>query len=506
MKINKKIISLFIVFPALVLSQSCTNLNEETYNIIPQDKFGKTPQQVATIIGPAYSSLQGIAWGYYDMNISVTTDCAIAPTRGTDWYDGGQWQELAKHTWTSVNADIWSSWDFCFKGISTVNQILFQLSQSANITNKETTIAQLKGVRAFYYYCLIDLYGNVPIVTDFTDVDPPKQSSRADVFDFTVKELKEIENLVPKEYNAETYGKITQGVVQTLLAKMYLNAVVWKGTPMWQDAITYCDKVIASGQYIIEPDWKSNFSAHNEGSKENIFVVPFDQNCGNFMLADETLHYKSVLTFGLNSGPWNGFCGLPEYINAYASNDPRKAGSFLWGPQYNGQTGELLTTGSGDPLNFTIDVPSLESASQADGARCFKYEFEKGATDNMNNDFVVFRLADIYLMKAEAILRAGESQADALSLVNTIRERAFKNADNNLRSVTLDEVLAERAFEFAWEGPRRQDLIRFEIAGGKKYWTMPWRFKPETSAKTFLFPIPLAAIDVNPNLKQNPGY
>lgn len=506
MKLNNKIIGVMVIFLSFLLSQSCTDLSETKYDILPQDKFGNTPEQVATIIGPAYSSLQDITWSYYDLNISVTTDCAVAPTRGTDWYDGGQWQELAKHTWTSVNPDMSGAWDFCTTGISTVNQILYQLDQSQNVVDKETTVAQLKGVRAFYYYCFIDLFGNVPIVTDFTDIKLPVQSSRSEVFDFVVSELKSIEDLVPKENSSANYGKINQAVVQMLLAKMYLNAVVWKGTPMWADAITYCDKIIDSGQYILEPDWKSNFSAHNEGSKENIFVIPFDENCGSFMLADETLHYLSILTFGLKSAPWNGYCGLTEYIQAFADNDPRKTGSFLWGPQYNGQTGELLITGSGIPLDFTIDVPSLESASQADGARCNKYEFEKGATDAMNNDYVVFRLADVYLMKAEAILRNGGDQSAALSLVNTVRERAFKNSENNLASIDLDGVLSERAFEMAWEGPRRQDLIRYEIASGKEYWSKAWRFKPQTTSKVLLYPIPLSAIDVNSNIKQNPGY
>lgn len=506
MKLNIKNNILLMGMVSLVFGQACTNLDEEIFDIIPQDKFGKTAEEVATIVGPAYSSLQGIPWSYYDLNLSVTTDCAIAPTRGTDWYDGGQWQELAKHTWTPTNADIPGTWDFCTKGISTINQILYQLDQSQNVSNKEVTVAQLKGIRAFYYYCMIDLFGGVPIVTDFKDVSLPKQATRAEVFDFIVSELKSIEDVVPKENNTANYGKITQGVVQALLAKMYLNAVVWKGSPMWQETIAYCDKVMNSGQYSLEADWKSNFSAHNESSKENIFVVPFDENSGNFMLADETLHYKSVLTFGLKSSPWNGFCGLTEYIQAFDDNDPRKADSFLWGPQYNAQTGELLTTGSGDPLIFTIEVPSLESASQADGARCNKYEFEKGATDNMNNDFVVFRLADMYLMKAEALLRSGGSSAAALSLVNIIRERAFKNSAHDLTSIDLDKVLDERAFEFAWEGPRRQDLIRYEVASGKRYWTRAWRFKPETTTKVLLFPIPLSAIDVNPNIKQNPGY
>ena len=124
----------------------------------------------------------------------------------------------------------------------------------------------------------------------------------------------------------------------------------------------------------------------------------------------------------------------------------------------------------------------------------------------MNNDYVVFRLADVYLMKAEAILWNGGDPAAALDLVNKVRERAFKNPDNDLTSVDLDGVLSERAFELAWEGPRRQDLIRYEIASGKEYWSKPWRFKPETTSKVLLYPIPLSALDVNSNLKQNPGY
>jgi len=510
MKQYRKILMVLVLMPVLFIYNSCTNLDEETYDLLGQNTFGNSAEEMAVIVGPAYTSLSGQGSSSYIRRVMrfnmVCTDMALIPTRGTDWYDGGNYQKLREHTWDATHSEFRKGWSFIFSSITLINQILYQLEVAEDFGNKEMTMAQLRGLRAFDYMLLIDLYGNVPIVTDFTDLEPPTQKTRSEVFDFILSELLAIEDLVPVENNAVNYGRINQGVVRTMLAKTYLNAVVWKGTAMWSECVAVCDKVMSSGEYILESDWKLQFAANNEVSKENIFVLAFDEESGRFDMQTLTLHYMSPLTFDISAKCNNGMCADPDYVNLFAEDDPRKRGSFLWGPQHNAATGELIITGPGYPLDFTIDVPSFTEANQVHGARAIKYEYEKGGIRALNNDFVFFRYADIYLAKAEALLRSGGSEAEALNLVNAIRERAFGDSNHNLATVDLDAVLLERTFEFAWEEWRRQDLIRYEVASGQKYWTRAWRFKPEGDAHVLLFPIPQEAIDNNPNLSQNPGY
>jgi hypothetical protein len=332
------------------------------------------------------------------------------------------------------------------------------------------------------------------------------------------KELKEsLADLTP-EVNQQTYGMVTKWFAEAILAKLYLNAEVFTGKSRWADCITACDAILKSNKYSLEPEFFTNFKIANENSKENIFVLPFDvnNNLNQFWLQIGTLHYASGLTFGLSGGGANGFCSPAAIYNLFDSTDYRRK-MFLVGQQYIGQTqyvyevldSDLLQIDPGVnlPLSFNPQINTFSSTDPAfrmAGVRCAKWEFNK-ENGNMSNDFAVYRLADIILMKAEAQFRNGDANA-ALATINqrisgiSIRSRTGL-PDFALSEMNLNGLLAERGRELSWEGFRRNDLIRFghfldaripEKAVSPKY--------------KLLYPIPKSQLDKNPYLKQNPGY
>jgi hypothetical protein len=202
----------------------------------------------------------------------------------------------------------------------------------------------------------------------------------------------------------------------------------------------------------------------------------------------------------------------PDYVRLFDEEDQRFAGSFLLGPQYDLQTGELIMTAHTRPLIHTIDltiIPGTErdgttwgDVNQEDGARNFKWEYEKTIVSMMENDFHIIRLADVYLMRAEALVRLGRDNAEATRLVNVIRSRGFGNDSRNYTSVTLAEIALERKLEFAWEFMSRQDCIRFGTFQDARW------LKTSTKGQDYknIFPIPHTAWQTNRNLVQNPGY
>jgi TonB-dependent SusC/RagA subfamily outer membrane receptor len=308
-------------------------------------------------------------------------------------------------------------------------------------------------------------------------------------------------------------GQILQSYANAMLARLYLNSVVYTGAPRWSDCIAACDAIINSNNYSLERNFFANFLVANEGSKENIFAIPFDRIAGldAFWIQVTTLHYQSNLTFGLQSGGANGFCTPAAIYNLFDSDDVRRK-MFLVGQQYVNQIKDSAylqyDIDVNEPLSFDPDIKTFSSADpkfRMAGARCAKWEFNKEGWGNMSNDFAVYRLADIILMKAEAQLRNGDP-AGALTTINqringiSIRSRAGLH-DFEASEMTLDGLLAERARELSWEGFRRNDLIRFGHFTDAR---VPERGVSE-NYKT-LYPIPEPELAKNPCLKQNPGY
>lgn len=509
---KKIIIALLLLAAVGTPFQSCTNLDERIYSSIPSDQFLTTEEEFLMSAGRVYSHLL-VYTHYYNIwgTISVSTDEALSPQReGGQWLDGGVWRDLHAHTFNPQHDNIRQTWEFIFSGISLCNQILYEFSQSTlEFSIKDNMIAEVKTMRAWFYFNAMDLFGNVPFTIDFTDTSIPEQKTRAEIFSFVESELLANVDMLA-DSPSQTYGRATKAFTYTILAKMYLNHEKWFGTARWQDAIDMCDAVTALGTLELESDYFANFIVNNQSSKETIFAIVYDEVYANggyndwtriFRFHQLTLHGLSQLTFGIVNPTWNGFCTSQSFFETFDLDNDVRSRMWLHGPQYDAN-GEPLMLGS-KQLDYTPHVTSLYDASNPalanEGARFAKYEYQHGLNDCMDNDYVVYRYADILMMKGEALVRMGRA-ADAVPLFNAVRARtglpAYTAAD-----LTLDEIYAERGREFVWEGSRRQDMIRF----GK--WTEARDFKAaEADNHTELFPIPARAMTNNDKLVQNPGY
>ena len=286
----------------------------------------------------------------------------------------------------------------------------------------------------------------------------------------------------------------------TFLSKMYLNAQEWIGQNKFAEAVQACDQVIALGAYQIEANYFTNFEVHNEGSRENIFVIPFHPQLTDehFYWQNLTLNSASSATFNLAGVPWDGFVLQPDFFTKYSENDIRR-NSFLFGQQ-NDIKGDPIII-DGEPFIYSPTIQNYNSRGEWEGARCAKYEYQEELSYDvvdMENDFVLFRYADVLYTKLEALHRLGRAGEfiDDPDL-QLIRTRAGL-APYAIGDLTDSELLDELGREFAWEGHRRQDQIRFGV------WGTSWWEKPASGTAKKLFPIPQSAINTNPNLTQNP--
>jgi len=495
-----------------ILTLSCTKLDEKLYSSLDANNFYQNEQECLLAMGDSYTRLAyqaGNLWGIYGTQVA-TTDEAVIPGRAKGPYLGnnGIWLDLHRHNFKANNNPILSSWQYAFTTAASCNQVIYQIERSpAQFARKPNMIAELKMLRAYAYFVAMDLFGNIPISLDFADTTLPDQYSRADAFRIIEEEIQNNLPLVERQPTSYNYGRATKALGFTLLAKMYLNADKWLGQPMWQKAIDMCDSVINMHYYSLEKNYFKNFMIQNEDSKENIFVVPYDRKLGfGWEMHEYTLHPAFASVYDITAPLWNGMSATEQLYNLYDPQDIR-INSWMEGPQFD-QNGNPLLNSSGTQLVFTPAIASLTGAGEADGVRCKKWEIPRGLqtkNESMDNDLVIYRYADILLMKAEAIMRrnGGMATTEAVNLVNQIRERAFGNSDHNYTTatLTLDELLNERSRELAWEGTRRQDLIRF----GR--YQSAWFGKPaEAGNKSDLLPIPSQILPSNPKLKQNPGY
>ncbi len=517
-----------LVFAGLaLLSQSCTDLEEELFSQVTAESFFQTDEEFIAALGQAYSAFGGLGnhsnlWSTNEL----ASDELVITTKGGDWFDGGVLIDLHRHEYDADNGFFNNTWTFCYGGISTVNRLIFQFSSLGN-PEAEAFVSELRAVRALWYYWLLDSFGNVPLVTDFTDTAPKGNSSRAEVFNFVESELNAVIGDLSKDNNASTYGRMNYWAALALRSKLYLNAEVYTGTAKWSQAAADAREIMNDGGFSLAGIYADNFSADNEGSPENIFVVPYDQVFSpGFNWPAMTLHYASQGVFNLTFQPWNGYSVVEEFYNSYIdpdqnpgpqgfvfkglNDDPNATGTqderlsnFIAGPQFNtdGTQAEDPGVEDSDPdgpgLNFTPFINEIfPNGWRQGGVRIGKYEYEQGSTENLSNDFVVFRLANIMLTLAEAEYRQGNT-AEALALVNQLRARAGVDPFTELND---DNFLAEWGREMFAELTRRQDLIRWG-----KYGEAWWEKDP--SAEFYeIFPIPQAQLDASSALQQNPGY
>ncbi len=498
------------------VNNSCTNLDEQLYSEVPATEadavFAKfTEADIKTAVQSAYDNLAG-SFGNHNSTFSdneVSSDEMIIPQRGGDWYDGGQWIRMHRHEYNKNEDSFNNSWNNLYRGISTCNRLIVQIPK-AQPQLAAGLVAELRALRAFYYLYLLDMWGNVPIFTKWPgDIAEAGAKKRGDVYTFVETELNAVVGSLTDKVDATTNGRMNKWAAQGALAKLYLNANVYKGAPEYAKCITACDAIINSTKFSLESDYKKNFWFGNEASKENIFVIPYEPGkLGGFNIMQMTGHYETQKTFDLQAQPWNGYCTLAEFYNSYEATDKRKDANLLYGKQFeaNGTT-QLIDNGaeSNDPdgkgVVFTPDLNEhFPGTIRQAGARIGKYRPKNGSSPDLSNDFPVFRLGDIMLVKAEALWRQNAADANALVLVNQIRTRAGAPV---FTSITADNLLAERGREVFAEGWRRSDMIRFG-----KYFKKYDKYKSldgEAACKG-LFPIPQAQIDANASLPQNECY
>ncbi|MEN0054586.1 MAG: RagB/SusD family nutrient uptake outer membrane protein [Mucilaginibacter sp.] len=511
MKNIKYIVGAVLLLAGGSFMQSCTKLDVQPHSVIPENNFFTSPEQVEAAIAPAYNSLTNIPSNDVFQLNEVSTDEMVVPTRGNDWYDGGKWQSLWQHTFRNDYDIFDNAWKALNNGITKCNSAISILSKLAQKPdNADQKIVELKVLRAYYLYMLMDMYGNVPVVSSF-DTPPDKIVTvpRKDVYAFLESELTTNVPLLTDVKDNTTYGHINRWGGYMTLAKLYLNAQVYTGTPQWQKAHDVADLVIKSGKYTLQPNVLDNFIVSNEGSTENIFVVPFDNiNIPGNGIELNTLNYNNQYTYNLTGQPYNGFSGPRAFYLKFADNDARKK-MWIVGQQYSSSGAALTDPATG--LKVILSPYINELSNPADsfkfaGVRSVKYAPQPGTHGDTNNDGVLFRYADALMMKAEADMHLGDN-AEALTLVNTIRNRSGL-PNWTPAELTYENFLDERGREFAWEGWRRNDLIRFEVATSVKSFSaarVPGKVQ-DADTHTYIFPIPAPQRVSNPKLTQNPGY
>lgn len=475
----------------IVTMSACLSLDDTVYDRIPEDRFPENADQAALKVVPTYRELADLIddAGWWFWMQEVTSDEIVFPVRLTDWEDGGKWYLLHQHQWTNNIDGVNSMWSHLYDGVTEANRAIDDLEG----LNDPVTVAKLKTLRAFYYYLLIDNYGDVPLVLSFTKAEKqPFKSKRADIYNHIVNDVLESLPFLPA--TAQRFA-VSKGMAYTLLAKLYLNSEIYTGEPQWALAEAYCDSVIMSNVYSLESNALGPFSSTNQSSPENIFTIPFDErNLQGFRIHMRTLHYLHNRTYDMPVGTWNGFCAVEDHYNSFTDDDERKKG-FIVGPQFSSSGQPLFDETANAPLVINPRVPKLIidgsfsfEEIRMSGARVGKYEIKQGALENLSNHFPLFRYADVLLMKAESMIRQGKN-GDVY--VNLVRERAKVSPWTN---TTLDMLLAERGREMFCEGHRRQDLIRF----GR--FNDAWWEKAANGPERNIFPIPMWAIEANPNL------
>lgn len=477
--------------------------------------------------------LQGTCRGVYDYN-TLTTDEAMIPIRGGDWYDGGLWENMYLHKWSADDLPLYNTWKYLYKVVMLANKSLSVIDTYGyhlSTEQKEAYQAEVRAIRAIFYYYIMDIYGRVPLVTSYqTPQEEIKQSERSEVFRFIVNELQEVVGLLPNEHSNKEghyYGRVTVPVAHFLLAKLALNAEIYtddnwtdgskpngkeiffdvdgEWLNAWETCIRYCEKLAEAG-YQLEKDYAYNFAVHNENSSENIFTIPLDKNlyAAQFHYLFRSRHYNHGGALGGASENGTSATISTVMVSGYGTDyvDARFSMNF-----YVGQVmvdGKTIMQDNGKPLEYMpfelklnlTGSPYVKTA----GARMAKYEVDRTAHSDgrqPDNDIVLFRYADVLLMQAEAKVRNGE---DGTQELNTVRNRVGMP----YREATLDNILKERLLELVWEGWRRQDLIRYGLY--HLSYDQREQLPGESTGYTTVFPIPQKCIDLNPRLEQHVGY
>jgi hypothetical protein len=514
---------------------ACTDLTETPYTEITEANFNPTASDLAALMAPAYTPLRSVWMGWYG-NLDFqeeTADAFITPVRPNGWYDGGTYIRLHEHRWDAGQGQPSSLWGRAFSGINAANRVIYQIESGVvpvDAEDQTPLLAELKALRAYYYYLLLDAFANVPIVTDFTSEEVPEQSNRQALYDFVVAELTAAIPNLSDESGTSVHGRVNRWAAIGILARVYLNAEVYVGTPAYDQVITLTQQIIDSGLYDLESDYRAPFARDNHTSGELIWAVPYDAiNAGGSNFHMKTLKPELRFVFGMQAQPWGGSASNPQFIDTYDEDDTRLGDTWLMGPQFDSE---------GRGYDFVKHVPSITDTEFSNGFPVRKYEIYAGMTGSSDVDYPILRYAEVLMMQAEALLRTDRA-GEAAPLVTQVRQRAFADSDpakavvtgaelqqgssynygwydedgvvktapggapvtNGGADVTYGRFLDELGWEFAAEGHRRQHLIRFGVFNTKTW----FNHNPNGDHRR-IFAIPNGALETNPNLSQNPGY
>jgi hypothetical protein len=553
----KKYIIYSILF-ALMFT-SCVN----DLDVVPKDpstilagSFGNDPEAMKQVLGKIYASFnlsgQGSVGG---PDISASDDNFFTTTRAlwnlqqitTDeticgWGDVGI-APLNTQTWQASNPFLTAVYQRLSLTVTYANDFI-NIANESSIASKDQYIAEARFLRALAYYWLMDLFANPPFTTELNGIGKffPEQIQRADLFDYIVGELKAIEgDLLPP---GQMYPQANKAAAWMLLARTYLNAEVYTGAAQWDSVVKYASMVIDDGTYTLNPNYRQNFSADNHfpANPEMIFAWESDGTFTNgyvgttFIIesSSDAVYARAEDYHGLTENTnWNGNRArkqlmdiLVDTLATYSGNVPASDTIFAQAPDGRVFLRQKVAidipaaTSSGDyglgVYKFTalnhdrLYVPEELVADQ--NARDSIMQLNYDAVENYNpafasTDFPIFRLAEAYLMRAEANYKLDNSSA-AADDINIIRERAYGDDSGNITAgqVNDDFILDELAREFYYEAHRRTDLVRFgQFTNGTYHWQWKGNVKDgqATEFQRDIFPIPADEISANPNIEQN---
>jgi starch-binding outer membrane protein, SusD/RagB family len=437
------------------------------------------------------------------------------------WGDNGLDQLTTSSNWDENNKFFRYLYNRVYYTVPQCNNVI-QIFETESVPNGDQYISEARFLRALAYFYMIDCFGKGVLVTedDLGSIVPKPQSTRLEMYNFVESELLDIENSLPL---TNGYGRVNRAVARTLLAKLYLNAEVYTGTSRYDKALQYCSKVIDEGGYTLAPEFLSLFSGDNNvtaAKNEIIYALIADpissQSYGNTTyMVNGSLSTVTMTPsqYGATSG-WQGHRASKGWYGLYQNSN----GSFVQNAEELencvDKRSKIFWTNRLGAADVRHNWEMDDYKTWTDGFPAVKFRNSNFAstsvaTEFSGADFPLYRLADVYLMYAESVLRGGGgSNGTALDYVNAVRTRSNALAITSSQ-LTLDFLLDERARELNFEGHRRTDLIRFgKFTGGSYLW--PWKGNSKDGSAIplgyNLFPIPLKAIEANPNLTQNPGY
>lgn len=572
MKRNKFYIGLFVLLFAALLSDSCTKLDENPYSSITESSFLQTKDDVVRdFLRPfehGYWTIQGNGELFF-LNEDAS-DELMTPSREGDWFDGGTYQRVHYHTWTSQDGFTSDAWNDLYQGVDLACNSLQDIegidAAKFGLTEAEKNdyIAELRTLRAWFYLRLFDYYRNIEIITEVKgQTQGVPQSTPQETFDFIEKELKEAIPDLPTntELGQNALGRWTKAGAAALLVRLYLNAKVYIGQDKFSECAAICQDIIDGkyGSYSLEDTWDAPFDWNNGQSPETIFAFP-----GSFGYT----HWQYTSGMYWWMGPYNapdyfGFTDWGQMNTRYALQPGRdvdsveypfqlgkpfikfqkypddfrlkkyknlgnskREGMFLYGyltyKDENGNTDTVKSTRgytlfSRDQVGHFFYTPpgqvpadkesDMNHADQNSGIWPVKYPYYPSDDDHkISSAYAEIRLAEIYYSLAECKYRAGD-KAGAAVLLNAVRKRNYPEGSPSLykpdgSQLTDQEMLDEWGREFLVEGRRRIDMIRWGVFTSGTWWDK----QPDADKHTEIFPIGINVLNINPQLKQNPGY